>query len=98
VQQHVRRPVNFEAGTPKCSTPHAHPYPFLMAPHITFSPDETPSAHLIDVFSAALSPYQDLEEALFDFPEVWARLTVEARQRLDVRLSLLHYRMRVITV
>ena len=27
---------------------------------------------------------QDLEYALFDFPEVWARLTVDARQRLEV--------------
>jgi hypothetical protein len=30
-----------------------------------------------------------LESALYDFPEVWARLTVEARQRFEVRIAVL---------
>ena len=41
--------------------------------------------HRMLVMALGVVEWQDLEDALFDFPEVWARLTVEARQRMEVR-------------
>ena len=81
MQQHVRRAVHLKTGDSHvlCQRTTAPSCPGVFAVPVSTC------VHRMLVMALGVVEWQDLEDALFDFPEVWARLTVEARQRMEVR-------------